>query len=108
MKTNSFFVIMSMLLIAIVAFFDSPQNFQQENPITSLPVFAEETETASEEEEEGLKHLTKSFENKLVGTAAIDGYLVEVYQEFEIFTDDEGNIIESKPTSEYDYLRYKR
>lgn len=38
----------------------------------------------------------------------VDGYIVETYREYEIYKDQEGNIIKQVPTSNYDYIRYRK
>ncbi|WP_421385267.1 hypothetical protein ACOJQI_11040 [Bacillus salacetis] len=36
-----------------------------------------------------------------------DGYIVEIYREFEIYKDAAGNVIKEVPTSNFEYMRYK-
>ncbi|WP_087973269.1 hypothetical protein [Oceanobacillus rekensis] len=36
-----------------------------------------------------------------------NGYRIEVYREYEIHEDEEGNRIKKVPTSNYNYLKYK-
>ncbi|EFV74610.1 hypothetical protein HMPREF1013_05162 [Bacillus sp. 2_A_57_CT2] len=38
----------------------------------------------------------------------VDGYIVETYREYEIYKDEEGNIIKQVPTSNFNYLKYKK
>jgi hypothetical protein len=38
----------------------------------------------------------------------VDGYIVETYREYEIYKDQDGNIIKQVPTSNFNYLRYKK
>jgi hypothetical protein len=38
----------------------------------------------------------------------VDGYIVETYREYEIYKDQEGNIIKQVPTSNFDYIRYRK
>lgn len=47
------------------------------------------------------------LEMRLVHTEEMDGYTIETYQEFEIYEDENGNVIKSIPTSHLDYLKYK-
>ncbi|MGD6801871.1 hypothetical protein ACQCVK_14275 [Rossellomorea vietnamensis] len=36
-----------------------------------------------------------------------DGYIVEIYREYEIYRDADGNVIKEVPTSNFEYMRYK-
>ncbi|USK86950.1 hypothetical protein [Peribacillus asahii] len=47
-----------------------------------------------------------TLETKLVGQKKENGYLVEIYREYEIYKDNNGKIIKSIPTSHFEYLRY--
>lgn len=38
----------------------------------------------------------------------VDGYIVETYREYEIYKDQYGNIIKQVPTSNFDYIKYKK
>jgi hypothetical protein len=36
-----------------------------------------------------------------------DGYIVEIYREFEIYKDANGEVIKQVPTSNFEYMKYK-
>ncbi|RIW30366.1 hypothetical protein D3H55_16640 [Bacillus salacetis] len=36
-----------------------------------------------------------------------DGHIVEIYREFEIYRDAEGNVIKEVPTSNFEYIKYQ-
>jgi hypothetical protein len=38
----------------------------------------------------------------------VDGYIVETHREYEIYKDQAGNIIKEVPTSNYNYIKYKK
>ncbi|MCM3665804.1 hypothetical protein M3204_15400 [Mesobacillus subterraneus] len=38
----------------------------------------------------------------------VDGYIVETYREYEVYKDKDGNILKQVPTSNFDYIRYKK
>ncbi|RSD28633.1 hypothetical protein [Mesobacillus subterraneus] len=38
----------------------------------------------------------------------VDGYIVETHQEYEVYRDQNGKIIKQVPTSNFDYIRYKK
>lgn len=95
--------------IAIIGYLDSPLFAEREDAITSLPVPTEETASAnaSNDQSNQKSQQIPLLESKLVEITEDDGYFVEVYREYEVYKDHEGNIIESKPTENYQYLRYK-
>lgn len=95
--------------IAIIGYMDSPLFAEREDAITSLPVPTEETASANASNDQSNQESQQIplLESKLVEITEDDGYFVEVYREYEVYKDHEGNIIESKPTENYQYLRYK-
>ncbi|MBZ5748914.1 hypothetical protein [Metabacillus rhizolycopersici] len=95
--------------IAIIGYLDSPLFAEREDAITSLPVPTEETASANASNDQSNQESQQIplLESKLVEITEDDGYFVEVYREYEVYKDHEGNIIESKPTENYQYLRYK-
>jgi hypothetical protein len=38
----------------------------------------------------------------------VDGYIVETFREYEVYKDKDGNILKQVPTSNYDYIKYKK
>ena len=37
-----------------------------------------------------------------------NGYIVEIYREFEIYRDANGNVIKEVPTANFEFIRYKK
>jgi hypothetical protein len=95
--------------IAIIGYFDSALFAEKEDAIASFPLPEEEiaSATSSSEQENNQPQQIASLETKLVDVTEDDGYVVEVYREYEVFKDEAGNIVESIPTENYQYLRYK-
>ncbi len=63
-----------------------------------------ETNTGENENEEFISDYTLEmiFEERM-----IEGdYIIEEYREYEVFRDENGGILKSIPTSNYDYIRY--
>ena len=63
-----------------------------------------ETSTGENENEEFISNYTLEmiFEERI-----IEGdYIIEEYREYEVFRDENGGILKSIPTSNYDYIRY--
>ncbi|MGM0876280.1 MAG: hypothetical protein ACQEWV_16290 [Bacillota bacterium] len=94
--------------IAIIGYFDSALFAEKEDLISSFPIPTEGTASATISNENNEQSQQKPIlETKLVDITEDDGYVVEVYREYEVYKDEEGNIIENKPTENYQYLRYK-
>ena len=49
-----------------------------------------------------------SLEMVLESKSDIDDDIVETYQEYEIYKDENGQVIKKVPTSHFDYLRYRK
>ncbi|MGG3890999.1 hypothetical protein [Metabacillus fastidiosus] len=100
--------IITLLFILTIIVFVSYFKSSEKEYVTSFPSFSNEDSTVTTAVESDEEKLSLSvLEKKLVGSTYIDGYEVEVYREYEVYKDENGEIIESIPTSNYDYLRYK-
>lgn len=89
-------------IIACIAYFESSEQEQ----LMSIPALSNEDESVATSKEEKLN--LPILEKKLVDVTYMDGDRVEVYREYEVYKDENGKIIKSIPTSEYNYLRYKQ
>ncbi|MGQ4668466.1 hypothetical protein ACUIJN_22065 [Metabacillus halosaccharovorans] len=95
------------ITIVVIGYFDSPKFAENEQAISTFPVPEEETSSATAAEEEEVKGIPV-LESRLVDMYLEDGYSVEVYQEYEVYEDEQGNVIERVATENYNYLRYKQ
>jgi len=64
----------------------------------------ESTETSSKDEQAENPNYT--LEYKLEKKELNNGYWVETYQEYKVYKDKNGKVIEAIPTSNFNYLRY--
>ncbi len=74
----------------------------------SEPVVSNEegaTEDDSQESEEA-EAQDFTLEMMLEDKSRVDGYIVETYREYEIYKNENGEIIKKVPTSNFDYIRY--
>ncbi|RSK25448.1 hypothetical protein EJF36_00105 [Bacillus sp. HMF5848] len=83
--------------------------YLDEQTMRMIPVstFPEMQDTSLEVNSEQANNLHMELEYKLINIDAIDGYQVETYREYEIYTDIRGEIIKEVPTNNLDYIRYK-
>jgi hypothetical protein len=90
-----------LLLIGFSAYLDSPYSFLNKNyaysadqPVMVQPVDVEPSIDVPE------------LEEKLEKTERIDGYIVETYEEYEVYKDKDGNVVKSEPTGNTNTLKY--
>jgi hypothetical protein len=95
---NAFFLL---LIVAFMAYLESPYSFINKNyaystdePVLTKPVLAKPSEETPETVE------------KLKKTKKEDGYIVETYEEFDIYRDKNGKVIKDVPTGQMDTLKY--
>lgn len=110
------YLLIVIALIACVSYFESPNsNWNQANEQTTvyptIPIVedsdtSETAETNSDVEDEEEEAELTSLELKLEKTELVDGYIVETYREFEIYSNEDGEVIKSVPTDHYEYLKY--
>ena len=111
-----------MVTMVVLIYLDSPYSLINKDyvGVTSIPnevlqaeATAEEAEAVTSDSdmvegesgnEEFISHYTLEmiFEERM-----IEGdYIIEEYREYEVFRDENGGILKSIPTSNYDYIRY--
>ncbi|MFC4323548.1 hypothetical protein [Litchfieldia salsa] len=113
-KTTSliFSFLFLIFIIGITAYLETTlvQEESTASFVTNYPAVHEEQTTSGEhveeEEEDLIGSILPTLENKLVDTKVVGGYIVEEYQEYEIYKDQEGKILKSVATSNFSYIRY--
>ncbi|MFC3885685.1 hypothetical protein ACFOU2_20295 [Bacillus songklensis] len=110
-KLNIYLLSSFLIILVVISYFDhsSWKLLDGINPVLlteqdSVPTAAE----SKEEKEQPIQTQNFELEEKLVDKEEVDGYVVETYREYEIYKDQKGNIKKVIPTSNYNYLRYKK
>ncbi|WP_186577029.1 hypothetical protein [Aquibacillus kalidii] len=101
MKTL-FSMLILVLLFAFVGFIESQNN--TEEMIGAYSSALDESETVSTHERKVPSYT--ELDLILEGKEEVDGQIVETYQEYEIYKDDQGNIVKKVPTANYSYISY--
>jgi len=90
-----------LVTLGFVAYLDSPYSFLNKNyaysadqPVSALPVGLDSSSDVP------------VLEEKLEKREKVDGYIIETYEEFEVYKDEDGNVIKSEPTGKTDSLKY--
>lgn len=106
MRTRiTIFAILGMIMLT--GFLDSPGNWEDHEGVSLMNDLAQDDEIASTQfAEEDIPAFT-SVEMVLEETIVDDGEIVEIYREYEIYTDEHGTVTKREPTDHYDFLRYK-
>ncbi|MDP4085858.1 MAG: hypothetical protein Q8934_14725 [Bacillota bacterium] len=89
------------LILGLAAYLDSPDSIMNRNYAytVSEPVSAQPIDESSSTN-------TPVIKERLEKKEKVDGYIVEIYREYEVYKDKNGNIIKSVPTSKTDMLKY--
>ncbi|MCH6265482.1 MULTISPECIES: hypothetical protein [Neobacillus] len=102
MKIKTYLTACGLLItIGLGAYLDSPYSFinKKLSYTADQPVHAVQ---ASVEPPEDMPEMVE----KLVKREKKDGYILETYQEYEVYKDEDGNISEEVPTSKTEILKY--
>jgi hypothetical protein len=106
-----------MVTMVVLIYLDSPYSLINKDyvGVTSIPNEVLQAEATAEavtsdsemvegENEEFISHYTLEmiFEERMIK----GDYIIEEYREYEVFRDENGGILKSIPTSNYDYIRY--
>ncbi|MBM6618751.1 hypothetical protein [Bacillus suaedaesalsae] len=89
-------------IIGIIAMLESPMMAIDQFTVD----YYESVPVGGNMENEVVSNENMTLEKELISKDIIDGYVVETYQEFEVYRDQKGEVVRSIPTSKYDYLRY--
>ena len=102
MKLKTFVSICFLLVtLGFAAYLDSPYSFINKDYAYSAdqPVMAQPVEIEPSND-------VPVLEEKLEKTEKMAGYIVETYQEYEVYKDKDGNVLKSEPTGKIDTLQY--
>ncbi|WP_223590019.1 hypothetical protein [Neobacillus bataviensis] len=90
-----------LVILGFAAYLDSPYSFINNNyaysddqPVLAQPVEVEKPENVPE------------LVDKLEKTKKEDGYIIETYEEYEVYKDQNGKVIKSEPTGKTETLKY--
>ena len=119
MKINLPFVGIILAFI-VIGYLESPYSWFNKKyaTVTSIPyevALAEQSETVltneTEEEPRAKDEIAAqnfSLEMVLKSRSKIENDIVETYQEYEIYKDENGKVVKKTPTSHFEYLRYRK
>jgi Rieske Fe-S protein len=102
MKIKTFTSVLFLcFILGFVAYLDSPYSFINKNYAYSAdqPVVAQPVEVEQSSDVPVLEEKLEKREN-------VNGYIVETYQEYEVYKDKDGKVIKSEPTGKTDTLKY--
>jgi hypothetical protein len=103
MKTISHFTTFLFLcfLVGLIAYLDSPYSFiyKDFSYMTTEQAVAQPVDVEPPIE-------LPVLEQKLESMIRADGYVIETYQEYEVYYDKDGNVIKSVPTSKTETIKY--
>ncbi|WP_075034907.1 hypothetical protein [Halobacillus dabanensis] len=103
---KKYFPFLMLLFIFLFAgYLDSHDSTSLEPSNLPGSVDTDDTETSSSEGNS--PSTTWELGMILEGTKIVDGTKVETYREYEVYKDENGNIVKRVPTSNYNYLRYE-
>jgi len=110
-----FSILFIVFILGVIAYLDTAelQNNDTSSFLTSVSAnedMIEETlGDVNQSKEDPLDSIIPNLEYRLVETSlTVDGYLLETYREYELYEDENGNILKSVPTANYEYIRYKQ
>lgn len=94
-----------LLLLCIYLVYNSPQISQKYSDIESL-----ETTARTGTTDDILETIIPEFEyiHEKDKDKEVDGYIIETHREYEILRDEDGKILKQVPTSNFEYIRYKK
>jgi len=99
-------------LLFVVAYIDTPEDtyhgFTTDLHDGLTTVQTDETEETIAQQEQESVEVFSSVTHELEETFERDGYTIEKYREYELFEDENGVIVKKVPTSNFDFLRYKK
>ena len=102
MKRKTFINVCFLIaILGFAAYLDSPYSFLNKDYAYSAdqPVMAQPVDVEVSED-------IPVLEEKLEKREKVDGYILETYEEYEVYKDKDGNVVKSEPTGKTDTLKY--
>ncbi|UZW65016.1 hypothetical protein OC195_12220 [Priestia flexa] len=102
--TSARILFLGIFFIGIMVVISYMDNESQEyfEAVSPLSLDSGEVEASSNDED-----VEMSLKNVLITTERINGFDVEVYEEYEVYTNEEGEVVDRVVTGHYQTLRYK-
>jgi hypothetical protein len=76
------------------------------NEVEAIAITEQDVETDAEVDP--TDSIIPSLEYIFESQEEVDGYMIETYREYEIYRDENGDMIKKVPTSHFDFLKYKK
>ncbi|WP_407270562.1 hypothetical protein [Radiobacillus sp. PE A8.2] len=106
MRTS--FALLGLILVMVVMAFLNGQDITDDQTQATIYSSQDNLEaSANAEGQETVVHAFNSLEWVLEDTNTVGEYIVETYQEYEIYTDENGTVIQELPTANFQYLRFR-
>ncbi|MFS0861898.1 hypothetical protein [Fredinandcohnia sp. 179-A 10B2 NHS] len=97
-----------LFIIFVIGVIESDDVIHYKNAIVVSDLPANEEVNAPVEEDEALEGLIPTLEMELVDKEVIAGNTVETYREYEVYRNEDDEVIKKVPTDNYEYLEYWR
>ncbi|MDT2046298.1 MULTISPECIES: hypothetical protein [Bacillaceae] len=102
--TSARMLFLGIFFIGIIVVISYMDNESQEYFETVSPLSLDSGEIEASSSEESIE---MSLKNVLITTERINGFDVEVYEEYEVYTNEDGEVVDRVATGHYQTLRYK-
>ncbi|WP_409300767.1 hypothetical protein [Peribacillus sp. SCS-155] len=100
-----------MLVIPFIIGITLLSSFMEEKSLhnlpPSVPSIEEPVAANTKAEEDKISGILPELEQILEDKEQVDGYTVEVYREYEVYRNKNGDVLKSVPTENLSFLRYK-
>ncbi|PLR97544.1 hypothetical protein [Bacillus sp. T33-2] len=105
-----FYILCLFISLVIVSYLESPYSVlnAKHSIFYNNPYEVELAKTVDSQTEDDTGSSIPSLEWKLEKEEESDDYIVQTYREYEVYKDSDGEIIKSTPTSNFEFLRYKK
>lgn len=105
MKNKRMIVFVVVLLLAFIAYIQTPTASINKDQVLFYSANTEDAEVSSSLEE---LYGTPILEYKLEDTKEEDGFLIETYREYEIYKDKNGEVVKTVATDHTQFLQYAK
>ncbi|SLL32577.1 Uncharacterised protein [Mycobacteroides abscessus subsp. abscessus] len=98
-------LIIVILLLALIAYIETPTSSINENQVLYYGLTNEEQEVSSNADD---IFGAPDLEYRLEETKEEDGFIVEVYREYEIYKNRQGEVVKTVATDNTEYIHYAK
>lgn len=95
-----------LFIIFVTGVIEADDVYEYKKTISVSGMSSDEEVTAEPDEKDSIEGLIPELEMQFEDTEIVNGNKVEIYREYEVYRNEDNEVIKKVPTDNYEYLEY--